>query len=139
MPDYETFDPRGWCGDPKRGAALGRPTIDDGPPEGVIFIRQVHLDSGGYDPNGTYFGVGEPLFWYADEGENIDGVLRAFGPDQALREVEKKFPGAELRLGADLYGTCEGVGEDLCGAPLSDENPYQCEDCLMREMEEEDA
>ena len=25
-PDYTTNDPKGWCGDPARGAALGRPS-----------------------------------------------------------------------------------------------------------------
>ena len=30
MPDYSTHDPKGWCGDPRRGAALGRATIQEG-------------------------------------------------------------------------------------------------------------
>src|SRR5690606_26966366 len=26
-PSYSTNDPKGWCGDPRRGAAMGRPSV----------------------------------------------------------------------------------------------------------------
>ena len=78
MPDYSTRDPRGWCGDPSRGAAMGRGTWE-GPKDyqGKIYLRRIRLNNGGYDSNGTYFGHGEPLYWYASEDGEIDGMLRA--------------------------------------------------------------
>ena len=96
MPSYKTFDPRGWCGDPSRGAALGRRTIADGEPEGKMTLRKIPLNLGGYDPNGTYFGLGQPLYWYADEGGNVDGMLRALDRNAAKSEVLKKYPAAKF-------------------------------------------
>jgi hypothetical protein len=62
VPDYSTHDPKGWCGNPSRGAALGRPTVMDAPKDfsGRLFVSRVRLNSGGYDKNGTYFGHGPP-------------------------------------------------------------------------------
>ena len=99
MPDYKTHDPKGWCGDPKRGAALGRPTVHRAPKDfnGRIYLRRIRLDSGGYDPNGTYFGAGEPLFWYSDEDGEIDGMIRALGRDWARQRVLAIYPNAKIR------------------------------------------
>ena len=96
MPSYKTYDPRGWYGDPSRGAALGRPTVADGEPEGKMTLRRVRLDSGGYDPNGTYFGIGMPLYWYADEDGNVDAVLRASNRKDAKRRVLAIHPTARF-------------------------------------------
>ena len=56
---------------------MGRGTYE-GPADyaGRITLRRVYLDSGGYDTNGTYFGHGQPLYWYACEDGDIDGMLR---------------------------------------------------------------
>src|SRR6478609_1738176 len=57
--DYGHNDPIGWCGDPRRGAAHGRCSYHAADPlewTGKLWVSQVHLDNGGYDPNGTYFG-----------------------------------------------------------------------------------
>lgn len=97
MPDYKTHDPKGWCGDPRRGVALGRPTINRGEPEGKMTLRKVRMSScGAYDSNGTYFGVGAPLYWYADEGGNIDGVTRANTRDDAKAFVLCEHPTARF-------------------------------------------
>jgi hypothetical protein len=97
MPDYKTHDPRGWCGDPSRGAALGRPTVADGEPEGKMTLRRVRMSAdGAYDSNGTYFGCGEPLYWYADEGGNVDAVLRARSREDAKRQVREIYPTAKF-------------------------------------------
>lgn len=91
-PDYSSRDPKGWCGDARRGAAMGRGTYK-GPADyaGRITLRRVHLDSGGYDTNGTYFGHGMPLYWYACEDGDIDGMLRAnrYSDRAALDEAFK--------------------------------------------------
>lgn len=103
-PSYQTHDPKGWGGDPSRGAALGRPTVADGEPEGKMTLRRVRMCSccGAYDENGTYFGTVDyrhgvyPLYWYADEGGNVDGVLRARSRDEAKRQVLEKYPNARF-------------------------------------------
>lgn len=100
MPDYQTHDPRGWCGDPSRGAALGRPTHtpDDAPTTTVrVYVRRVRLNQGGYDRNGTYFGTGAPLYWYADDSGDIDGVLRASCRESAVAEVRMLYPFAKIK------------------------------------------
>lgn len=98
MPDYSTHDPRGWCGDITRGAALGRPTVR-GPAEyaGRLSLQRVRLDSGGYDRNGTYFGHGDPLYWYADSDGTIDGMLRAKDRADARAAVLAMYPSAKVR------------------------------------------
>lgn len=98
MADYGTYDPKGWCGDPSRGAALGRPTIK-GPEDfnGKLGLRKVRLDMGGYDCNGTYFGIGSPLYWYADEDGEIDGMLRAIDREHARAQVLEEYPNAKVR------------------------------------------
>lgn len=98
MPSYKTHDPKGWCGDMSRGAALGRPSVHDGEPEGKMTLRRVHLDPGGYDENGTYFGAGSPLFWYADEGGNVDDVLRARDRVEARELVLVHYPDADITV-----------------------------------------
>lgn len=98
MPDYSTHDPRGWCGDPKRGAALGRPTVK-GPADysGWLSLRRIYISNGGYDCNGTYFGIGWPLYWYADAEGDIDGMLRARTRTDARRQVLVLYPKAKVR------------------------------------------
>lgn len=95
-PDYKSNDPQGWCGDPKRGAALGRPTVKDAPKDfaGKLHLRRVHLGSGGYDSNGTYFGIGQPLWWVAADSEtpgvfgySIDFMLRAPNRESAKTTI----------------------------------------------------
>ena len=94
-PSYTTHDPRGWCGDPKRGAALGRPSYK-GDLTGKLTLRRIRLDSGGYDPNGTYFGTGEPLYWVANEETTIDYVIRASDREDAKRIVRLTYPNARF-------------------------------------------
>lgn len=97
-PDYGYNDPRGWCGDIKRGAAFGRPTIH-GPKDfsGRLTLRRIRLNQGGYDCNGTYFGAGMSLYWYADEEGTIDGMLRATDRANARAKVLAKYPNAKVR------------------------------------------
>ncbi len=96
-PDYSKNDPVGWCGDPRRGAALGRPTISgDKEFSGKLYIRRIRL-CGDYDRNGTYFGCGgDPLYWIASEDCSIDFVIRAKHHDAAKEEVAKMYRNAKF-------------------------------------------
>jgi hypothetical protein len=97
-PDYRTYDPKGWGGDPKRGAALGRPSVKDAANDEPIklYLRRVHLNSGGYDRNGTYFGHGSGLWWVASEDETVDYMLRASDRDDAKSLVLAEYPNARF-------------------------------------------
>lgn len=99
LPSYKTNDPKGWCGDPKRGAAMGRGGIYEASTDcnDKCVLRRVYLDSGGYDCNGTYFGIGEPsLYWCANNDGTIDFVLRAFSRGYAKILVRKRYPNARF-------------------------------------------
>lgn len=96
-PSYSTHDPKGWCGDPRRGAALGRATYEgDRNYSGKLYLRRIRLDSGGYDVNGTYFGHGGPLFWCASDDTTIDFMLRASDRKDAKRKVLETYPHARF-------------------------------------------
>lgn len=90
-PSYKTNDPKGWGGDPRRGAAMGRGAVT-GTPVGKLYLRKIRLDSGGYDPNGTYFGWGSPLYWYADADGNVDAMLRADSREGAKQQIREQYP-----------------------------------------------
>ncbi len=97
--DYTVHDPRGWCGNPARGAALGRHSYharDQTAWQGKLYVSRVRLDTGGYDSNGTYFGAGEPLYWVRSADYEIDYMLRA--PDNVLARAMalREYPMATL-------------------------------------------
>lgn len=97
MPSYKDNDPKGWGGDPSRGAAMGRGTIrGDITFNGKLTLKRSYLDSGGYDSNGTYFGHGGPLYWYASEDGSIDGMLRAKDRETAKAEIRETYPEARF-------------------------------------------
>lgn len=98
MTDYKSNDPRGWCGDPKRGAALGRPSIHAHEHfSGRLTLRRVRLNQGGYDVNGTYFGQGQPLYWCASADGDVDFMLRADSRAKARATVLARYPLATVR------------------------------------------
>ena len=99
-PDYKDRNPGGWGGDPARGAALGRRDLPGDPDyTGKVTLRRVRLDSGGYDPLGTYWGHGAPLYWAAaDIPGDPDGdacwelVIRAGHREEAKAIVRQTYP-----------------------------------------------
>lgn len=96
-PDYKANDPKGWCGDASRGAALGRATLKGtADHSGKLHLRRVYLNNGGYDSNGTYFGHGAPLYWYAGDEGNIDGMIRASGRTAAKAQILQQYPKASF-------------------------------------------
>jgi hypothetical protein len=94
-PSYKTNDPRGWCGDISRGAALGRPSIQ-GTLGGKLYLQRVYLCNGGYDKNGTYFGHGDPLYWASSSDGEVDFMLRGEDRDAAKRRVLHDYPDARF-------------------------------------------
>ncbi len=101
-PDYRTNDPRGWCGDPKRGAAMGRPSVKEAPKDTPVklCLRRVHWNAGGYDSNGTYFGSradGHALWWVADADGSVDFMIDVDGGrEDAKRAVRASYPNARF-------------------------------------------
>ena len=141
MLSYTTNDPRGWCGDPSRGAALGRPTII-GEPKGTVTVRESPLDRGGYDKNGTYFGQGQPLFWVASEDGEVDYMIRGRDRSDALNQVVGKFPKACVLFGEALPLPCYGAGETKCLHDGYADPEYGwdlCAECEWAEQEDDNA
>jgi hypothetical protein len=98
--DYKLRDPKGWCGDPRRGAALGRSHVEgDLKYAGKMALRRVYLN-GDYDSLGTYWGGGggSPIYWYAseDEGQTIEGTVRAKSRADAKAQVRAMYPNARF-------------------------------------------
>ena len=131
MSDYSTHDPKGWCGDPSRGAALGRVTIK-GEAVGGLTVRRSPLDRQGYDRNGTYFGFGLPLFWVTDEGGEVDYMERAVSAEDLAKTLNAK-------VGEPLKLQCWGHGDDACPYESDADEDYLdlCEECAWAEQDEE--
>lgn len=98
---YKINDPMGWMGDPTRGAALGRTTIQSELNGQTLFVTRTLLDEGGYDDNGTYFGIGKPLFWVHSKDGCFDYTIRATNLYLARQCVLVRYPKA--RIGGDKY------------------------------------
>lgn len=79
---------RGWCGDPRRGAALGRPNQNL---NGDFKVEPLPTPDG-YDEGGTYWGVGSPESGYmfvAEDSEGNQAFTRAKSINEAQEEFEK--------------------------------------------------
>lgn len=63
-----------------------------------LTLREVRLDNGGYDTNGTYFGWtrDSTVYWYADEAGTIDATLRATSRKLAKAEIRETYPKARF-------------------------------------------
>jgi hypothetical protein len=93
--DYQKPD-RGWCGDPGRGAAMGRSSDLPTDTHEPVTIRRVPIVDG-YDPGGTYWGEPDDLFCVFD-GEGRVRYLRA----GSIEAAKAQFPHAEFLVAEDL-------------------------------------
>ena len=94
-PDYKINVPIGFGGDASRGAALGRARLTPDY-KGKLFLRKVRISNDGYDSNGTYFGIGESLYWCSAKDGTVDFMLRAKARDDARKEVLELYPEAKV-------------------------------------------
>lgn len=80
----------GWCGDPSRGAALGRPSgvlrASELPLRSVYLSKVKLID--GYDDGGAYWGVGQPLYCaYSDDYCEYCEYVRAYSREDAAKRL----------------------------------------------------
>lgn len=98
--DTSTSPDRGYMGDRKRGASLGRATVLGSPSHRdnrILFhLRRVRLDQGGYDPGGAYWGIGSPLFEAWDDGGEAYMTFRTGDREAAKEAVRGTYPNARF-------------------------------------------
>lgn len=94
---HKTPDP-GWCGDPARGASMGRYGVSHpgDEPTSKFTLQRVYLDNGGYDQGGAYWGGGTPLYWFATDDGEISDYLRAGSRESAKAQIREKYPDARF-------------------------------------------
>lgn len=89
---------RGYHGDTKRGANLGRPRRAKESDQ-RIYLRKIRLDSGGYDSGGAYWGHGGALYQaFTDDGA-LYRTYRDYSrnPRESIKaEIATHFPGARF-------------------------------------------
>jgi hypothetical protein len=63
----------------------------------TIYVQRVRLNRQGYERDGTYWGVGAPLFHYELEKEGRSNHLRADSRSHAREILKAKYPGAKVK------------------------------------------
>lgn len=77
----------------KFGAPMGRGSSQGGPDAAhVLHLRGLHIDSGGYDNGGAYWGTGAPMFHI--QGEEVEHFIRSHNRDNAKAWVLEQYPNA---------------------------------------------
>jgi hypothetical protein len=61
-----------------------------------VTLQRIRLDSGGYDPQGAYWGIGQPLYWAATDDGKLDDTFRAYDRDEAKEHVRQSIPQARF-------------------------------------------
>jgi hypothetical protein len=88
---------RGWCGDPRRGAAMGDASRK-AENAGKLYLQRVRFVDGDYAGDGTYWGGGSPL-WCAFDGADSDATriyVRGDNRVAAIQAVCEDFPDARF-------------------------------------------
>ena len=65
-----------WCGNPQRGAAMGRASRGNEPTSNKFFLCHLVLDQGGCDVGGAYWGHGLPIYYYRSTCGEVCGSFR---------------------------------------------------------------
>lgn len=74
-----------------RGAPLGQPDVA-GTPSGPFRLFRAYINGGGYDINGVYWGLGQPLYRYGSG--SASGFLRAASRQDAKDAIRCAYPSA---------------------------------------------
>lgn len=61
-----------------------------------VQLGKMAINRGGYDCRGAYWGIGQPLYWAADETGQIDWYFRAANRDAAKAQVRERYPDARF-------------------------------------------
>lgn len=64
---------------------------------GKVSITKERLNNGGYDRDGVYFGVGEPLYYVMDEDGIYGDYIRASCREEAIELAREIYPLAKIR------------------------------------------
>ena len=97
MPNYATYAPQGYHGDWKRGAPLGRYARQPfKTPAGRLTLQRIRINNQGYDPQGAYWGTGDPLYWCASDDGTLDWTFRAASREAAKDKVRETYPDARF-------------------------------------------
>jgi hypothetical protein len=106
---YKKNAPKGYCGDPGRGAAMGRADINPkAEPAGPLTMCYVELDEGGYDVCGTYWGHSYDhhlYFAYGNDeaGEDIELFLwSGSSAARARADVRARYPDIDIHFTPEL-------------------------------------
>lgn len=82
------------------GAPMGRAEKHQ-EPEGKLTVRQVHLDNGGYDSGGAYWGLPNNLHLVEDESGEYQAFERGT-PTQVCQKLREEHPGIPVEVAYDL-------------------------------------
>jgi hypothetical protein len=74
-------------------AATARESAEYAP---KVTLRRVRIDSQGYDPEGAYFGINNPIYWAATDDGAFDWVMNAATREEAKAQVRKVIPYARF-------------------------------------------
>lgn len=100
MSARSTTPDRGWMGDRRRGASLGRGRVLGDPSHRdnrILFhLCRIRLDRGGYDPGGAYWGLGPPLWEAWDNGGEAYMTWRTGNREAAKEGVRCTYPNARF-------------------------------------------
>ena len=64
---------------------------------GKVSVRREYLNSGGYTRDGVYFGIGEKLYYIADEDGIFTEYIRASRREEAVEMARGFYPNAKIR------------------------------------------
>lgn len=59
-------------------------------------LRREHLNNGGYDSSGTYWGIGAPLYYYESENGMDSGYIRTSSRETAKEIIKHRHPYAKF-------------------------------------------
>lgn len=81
----------------RHGAPMGRPPSYPmyEIPGGLVRLRHLPLDAGGYDSGGAYWGIGQRLYWATDE-DGGEAFFRATCRGAAKEHVRQISPTARF-------------------------------------------